>query len=256
MNFKDADHESLDEARLKLQSRWKWNSETELVLELPFGFETDGVLLAEAYQVNGFSLPIFTCAEVWCVRGLTVRAIWQQSPSMSLRWKNDFAQSSGQTDDFPVARVITDCLFPLSSCFWFQTAGELDFEFQAQFGMEWGKCQKLPVCKSCSQLGWRVLVFRLSSERLDLLWGLTASHGSARRISSEINLIIWEESLLFSKHRFEITVTHGFEMQLQALVLAFYSMAFFQLGEIAFLFNLFFYSLLGSKSPYLVSKWE
>lgn len=45
-------------------------------------------------------------------------------------------------------------------------------------------------------------------------------------------------------------------MQLQALVLAFYSMAFFQLGEIAFLFNLFFSSLLGSKSPYLVSKWE
>lgn len=119
--------------------------------------------------------------------------------------------------------------------------------------MEWGKCQKLVVCESCSQLGWRVLVFRLSSERLDLLWGLTASHGSARRISSEINLIIWGESLLFSKYCFEITVTHGFEMQLQALVLAFYSMAFFQLGEIAFLFNLFFSSLLGSKSPYLVS---
>lgn len=42
-------------------------------------------------------------------------------------------------------------------------------------------------------------------------------------------------------------------MQLQALVLAFYSMAFFKLGEIAFLFNLFFSSLLGSKSPYRVS---
>lgn len=39
------------------------------------------------------------------------------------------------------------------------------FEFQSEFGVEWGKCQKLLVCKSCSQLGWRVLVFLLSHLR-------------------------------------------------------------------------------------------
>ena len=81
----------------------------------------------------------------------------------------------------------------------------------------------------------------LVSEGPDLLWGVTASHGSAKRISLEITLIKGGEPFLFSKLCFEVTATPGFEMQLQALVLAFCSMAFFQFDETAFLFNLLFF---------------
>lgn len=93
----------------------------------------------------------------------------------------------------------------------------------------------------------------LTSEQSDLLWGVTASYRFARGISPEIGLIIWGEYFLFSKLSFEVTATRGFEMQLQALVLAFCSVAFFQFGEIAFLLNQFFSLLLVSVSPCLAS---